>query len=128
MAAKSAAPAFPAISIPTVNLDALVALQKANIEALAQVQKIFADAAEAAWQLQMKRFDAWKAQAELALKSYDPAKKPDAYVKEAQAAVETAVADAKVVVEGGVKAQREAAQVLASRFVANLNELKALAA
>ena len=76
----------------------------------------------------MKRFDAWKAQVEAAFKTFDPAKKPEAYAKDAQTAVEGAIADAKTVVENGVKAQNEVAQLLTNRFVANLNELKALAA
>jgi hypothetical protein len=113
---------------PSFNFDAAIALQKANVEAAVQVQKILTDATQAAWQLQVKRLDAWKAQVEGAFKAFDPAKKPEAYAKDAQTVVEGAIADAKVAVEHGVKTQNEVAQVLTSRFVANLNELKALAA
>ena len=124
MAAKSAS--FP--SFPGFNLDAAVALQKANVDAVVQAQKILVDATQAAWNLQVKRIEAWKVQVEGAFKAFDPAKKPEAYAKDAQTAVEGAIADAKVVVENGVKAQNEVAQLLTNRFVANLNELKSLAA
>jgi len=124
MASKSAS--FP--SFPGFNLDAAIALQKANVDAVVQAQKILVDASEVAWKLQVKRFDAWKAQVEGAFKAFDPAKKPEAYAKDAQSAVEGAIADAKIVVENGVKAQNEVAQLLTNRLVANLNELKSLAA
>jgi hypothetical protein len=125
MAAKT-----PAVlpNLPTFNLDAFIALQKANVETLVQVQKILTDAAVAAWQAQVKRLDAWQTQLEGAFKTFDLSKKPEAYAKEAQSAVESAMAEAKVAVEDGVKVQREVAQILADRAVANLNELKALAA
>jgi hypothetical protein len=125
MAAKTTPP-LP--NLPTFNLDALVALQKANVETLVQVQKILTEAAEAAFQAQIKRLEAWQGQIEAALKGFDVSKKPEAYAKEAQAAVETVMAEAKAAVESGVKTQREVAQILADRAVANLNELKALAA
>lgn len=115
-------------SFPTFNFDAAVALQKANAEAVVQVQKILTDAFQAAWQQHLKRVEAWKVQVEGAFKTFDPAKKPEAYAKEAQSAVEGAIAEAKSAVEQGVKTQNEVAQVLTDRFVANLNELKSLAA
>jgi hypothetical protein len=118
----------PLPNFPTFNVDALVALQKANVETLVQVQKILTAAAEAAFQAQIKRFETWQGQLEVALKGFDVSKKPEAYAKEAQAAVETVMAEAKAAVESGVKTQREVAQILADRAVANLNELKALAA
>jgi hypothetical protein len=114
--------------LPTFNLDAAVALQKANVETLVQVQKILTEAFEAAWQAQVKRFETWQGQLEGALKGFDVTRKPEAYAKDAQAAVESALAEARVVVENGVKVQREVAQILADRAVANLNELKSLAA
>lgn len=123
--AKSSTP-FPAF--PSFNLDAAIALQKANVEAVAQVQKILTDAAQAAWQQHVKRVEAWKSQVEGTFKAFDPAKKPEAYAKDAQVAVEGAIAEAKGAVEQGVKTQNEVAQILANRFVANINELKALAA
>jgi hypothetical protein len=58
----------------------------------------------------------------------DLTKKPEAYAKDAQVAVEGAIADAKSAVHHGVKIQNEVAQVLTNRMAANLNELKALAA
>jgi len=117
---------FP--SFPRINFDAAVALQKANVEAIVQVQKILADAAQATWQLQVKRIDAWKAQVQGAFKAFDPAKKPEAYAKDAQVAVEGAIADAKNAVERGVKVHNQVAELLTNRMVANMNELKALAA
>ena len=115
-------------SFPAFNFDAAVALQKANVEAAVQVQKILADAFQAAWQQHVKRVEAWKVQVESAFKAFDPAKKPEAYAKDAQSAVEGVIAEAKSAVEQGVKTHSEVAQVLSDRFVANLNELKSLAA
>jgi hypothetical protein len=124
MATKAATtPTFPKFDV-----EALVSLQKANYEAFMQVQKIVTTAVEGAWQAHMKRLDAWKAQLEGSYKGFDLAKKPEAYAKDAQVVVETALAEAKVAVESGVKTQREVAQLLADRFVANINEFKALAA
>jgi hypothetical protein len=112
---------------PKFDVDALMAIQKANYETFAQVQKIVTDAVESAWQAHLKRVDGWKSQAQTAYKSFDPTKKPEAYVKDAQIAVETAIAEAKDTVENTVKTQREVAQVLADRMVANFNQLKSLA-
>jgi hypothetical protein len=123
-----AKPSTPFPSFPSFNLDAAIALQKANVEAVAQVQKILTEASQAAWQQHLKRVEAWKAQVESAFKAFDPAKKPEAYAKDAQAAVEGAIAEAKSVVEQGVKTQSQVAEILTNRFVANINELKSLAA
>jgi hypothetical protein len=125
MATKNA---FALPTFPAFNVDAVVAMQKANVEALTQVQKILTDAAEAAWQVQVKRFDAWQSQLEGSFKTFDVTRKPETYAKDAQAAVETVMADAKVAVENGVKVQRDVAKVLADRAAANMSELKTLAA
>jgi vacuolar-type H+-ATPase subunit I/STV1 len=93
-----------------------------------QVQKIVTSAVETAWQTHLKRVDGWKSQVEGAYKSFDVAKKPESYAKDAQVAVEAAIAEAKDAVETTVKTQREVAQVLTGRLLANFNELKSLAA
>ena len=116
-------PAFPKFDI-----DALVAIQKANYEAFMQVQKIVTGAVETAWQTHLKRVDSWKSQVEGAYKGFDVTKKPEAYAKDAQVAVEAAIAEAKDAVEKTVQTQREVSQVLTGRLIANFNELKALAA
>jgi hypothetical protein len=121
-------PTFPAFNVPGFNVEALVALQKANIETFVEVQNLVAEAAKAAWALHLKRVDAWKAQTVAAFKGFDVAKKPEAYAKDAQEVVETAFADAKTVVEHGVKTHQEVAKLVTDRVVANINELKTLAA
>lgn len=129
MAARASVnPTFPAFNVPGVNVEALVALQKANLETFVQVQKLVTEAAQAAWAQHLKRVDGWQAQIEGAFKGFDLAKKPEAYAKDAQAAVETAIAEARSVVEHGVKTQQEVAKLVTERMVANLNELKTLAA
>jgi hypothetical protein len=129
MAARTASdPTFPAFNVPGLNIEALVALQKANIETFVQVQSLVSEAAQAAWALHLKRVEAWKAQAEAAFKGFDVSKKPEAYAKDAQAAVETAIADARTVVEHGVKTQQGVAKLVTDRMVANIDELKTLAA
>lgn len=127
-ASSATFPGMPAFTMPGFNLEALVALQKANVETFVKVQQLMSSAAEAAWALHLKRVDAWKAQVEGAYKGFDVAKKPEAYAKDAQAAVESAIADARVVVENGVKTQQEVAKLVTERMVANIDELKALAA
>lgn len=123
-------PAFnvPGFNVPGFNVEALVALQKANIDTFVQIQSLVSEATQAAWALHLKRIDAWKAQAEAAFKGFDVAKKPEAYAKDAQAAVESVVADARTVVEHGVKTQQEVAKLVTERMVSNINELKTLAA
>lgn len=123
-----AKPATPFPAFPSFNFDAAIAQQKANVEAVQQVHKILTEAAQSAWQQHLKRVEAWKAQVEGAFKAFDPAKKPEAYAKEAQSAVEGAFAEAKSAVAQGVKTQSDVAEILTHRFVANINELKSLAA
>ena len=101
-------------TFPKVDVEALVSMQKANYETFMQVQKLMTAAVETALQTQLKRVDAWKAQLEGGYKAFDLAKKPEAYAKDAQAAVATVIADAKEAVETGVKTQREVAQLLAA--------------
>jgi hypothetical protein len=126
MAKTASTPTFP--TFPAINLDALVALQKANLETAAQVQKILTDAVDGIWQLYLKRMGDWRAQAEAAIKGFDARRQPETYAADAKAALETVIADAKTTVETGVKAQQQMGAILSQRFVANLDELKALAA
>ena len=116
------APAFPA-----VRLDDLVALHKANLEALAEVQKVLADAVGSSWQRYLERVTQWRGRFEGSVKSFDK-KQPEAYASDAQAALQTVFADAKAALETGVRTQQQVGQILSQRFVANLDQIKAFAA
>jgi hypothetical protein len=128
-AAAASAPSLPANPLGTLpGIEALVSLQKANLETAVQIQKILADAAQSGWQLYLQRLEAWQSQAQGTIKTFDPKKKPEAYAAEAQTAIKAALADAKATVEQGVGVQKQVSDLLAQRFVANLNGFKALAA
>ena len=123
MAAKTA----PKPTFPTVNFDAFVALQKANVETFVQAQGIVLDAAQAIAKLQYSWIsDAMKG-AEVAFDAGATAKKPEEYMADAKTAAEKVMSVAKQELDLGIKAQTEVADLVAKRVAANLEEVRTIA-
>ena len=116
-------------TFPKFDLDALVALQKANIETMMAAQKIMIDFAQTLAGRNMAMGKESFAQVEAMLSGgLDTKKQPQAFVDEAKVSVEKVVANAKESVDLGVKAQKEVVDLLVARANANLEQVKTLAA
>ena len=135
--AKIAASPFPAPAVqlpepklPKLDLDALLAAQKANLAAAQEAQSVLVDAAQAIAKVQHGYLEASVAAARAALGRKELAK-PEAVLAEVKAAVERTGATTKQVVDlavVAVAAQRRAVELVTRRTRANINESKALAA
>jgi hypothetical protein len=117
----------PKLAVSKLDLESLFAMQKANLESLSQVQHVWIDAAHAIFRLQhgwvqdvVKGFEG--------AGQIDAQKKPDAYLADAKANAEKAMAVVKQGFDLGVKAQSEVAQILSRRATANIDEMKGFAA
>ena len=135
--AKIAASPFPAPSVqlpepklPKLDLDALLAAQRANLAAVQEAQSVLVDAAQAIAKAQHGYLEASVAAARAALGRKELAK-PEAVLAEVKAAVERTGATTKQVVDlavVAVAAQRRVVELTTQRTRANVDELKALAA
>ncbi len=117
----------PKLTFPKFDLESLFALQKANLDSLTQAQHVWVDAAQAILRLQhswvqdvVKGFEG--------AGQVDTQKKPEAYLADAKANAEKAMAIAKQGIDLGLKAQNEVAQILTKRATANMDEIKGFAA
>jgi phasin family protein len=131
-AAKAETPKLgemPKLNLPKMDFDALVALQKANLETLLAAQRIVLDLAQTVAKRQAELVKELMGKAEVAMKGgFDSKKQPAAYVDDAKAAMEKAVADAKETIDLGLKAQNEVVDLLVKRASANFEQVKQLAA
>ena len=117
------------LTMPKFDFDAFVALQKANIETVVAAQKIWFDLAQAVAKRNADLVKEVASRMEVLLKGgFDARKQPAAYVDEAKAVLEKAVADAQETVDLGVKAQHEVVELLVKRASANFDHVKTLAA
>lgn len=125
----SSAPEFklPEFKLPKVDLEAVFALQRANLAVAHEAQSVMLEATQALMKLGFGFYQDAAEQAQAKLSGKQPAK-PEAVVAEFQATAEKAVATAKEGVDLSVAAQRKVADLVAKRFAANVEELKALAA
>lgn len=126
------APAIPA-GLPTVNVEAWLATQGKNVEALAAAGKILVDAAQlvARRQAEMAQGHVQTFQAEVK-GLFDgrtplPAN-PQLPLEKAQAAFATAKAQAEELQGIVVGAQKEAFEIVRARLLANFEDVRALAA
>ena len=113
---------------PKFDLDAVVALQKANLETVVAAQRIFFDLAQTVAKRQAEFVKEAFARIETAFKGYDSKKQPQVYVDEFKAVVEKAMADVKETVDLGIKAQSEVVDLFVKRATQNFEDVKALAA
>jgi hypothetical protein len=120
---------LPKLSMPKLDVDAVVALQRANIETFLAAQRILFDLAQTVAKRQTELFKDFIGKAEVAVKGgFDAKKQPATYVDDAKAAIERAVADAKETLDLGLKAQSEVVDLFVKRATANFDHVKALAA
>ena len=118
---------LPELKLPKLDLDALFAVQKANLAAAHQAQTVLVDAFQAIAKTQRGYAEQLAAQVKSALTT-KALPKADVLAADAKAALEQAVAVTKDVVGLGVAAQRRVAELLTQRTQATVTELKALAA
>jgi hypothetical protein len=119
----------PAADRPKLDLDALFALQKANLAALHEAQNVLVEATQAIVKAQADYARELAAQLKtVAAADAKAPRKPENVLAGVKAATEKAVAVGQRNVDLGVAAQRRVAELVAQRAQANLDELKALAA
>lgn len=120
---------MPKVAFPKFDLDAVVALHKANIETVVAAQKIWYDLAQTVAKRQTELFKESVAKFETVFKGgFDAKKQPASYVEDAKVALEKAVADAKETIDLGLKAQSEVVDLFVKRASANFEQVKSLAA
>lgn len=132
--AKLTAPQFnlpqfklPELKLPKFDLNALLALQTANLVAVHEAQNVVLEAVQAVVKSQAGYAEELVAEAKGALTTKEP-KQAEAMLADVKAAAEKAVALSKQNVDLSLAAQRKVADLVAQRVQANVNELKALAA
>ncbi len=111
-------------NFPKVDMDALMAIQKANIETFSAAQKIIFDLAQTVAQRQAEMMKESFARSEAMMKSFDGKKEPQAYVDEARVAVEKAMAEVKETMDLSMKAQNEVVDLFVKRAQANFDEAR----
>lgn len=121
--AKTASFPTPDFKFPKFDLDALFAVQKANLAAAHEAQTVLLGAAEAIAKVQYGYVEGAVADAKAAVESKELPK-----VETVKAAGEKAASVAKEVVDLAVAAQKRVAELLTERGQATVTELKAVAA
>jgi len=128
MATKTTATA-PMPNFPVINVDALVAVQGKNVEALTQAGRVVVEGAHAVARRQVEiaqdNLKATVAEVEAMLKA---GPKLELDVDKAKAAYQTAIAQAEELYGIAAKARKEAFDILNARALANLDEVGKLAA
>lgn len=118
---------FPELKRPKVDLDALFALQRANLAVLHEVQSVLVEATQAIVKAQADYVEELTARTKAVLAAKEP-KKAEAVLADVQAAAEKAVSVGKENVDRSLVAQRRVADLVTKRVQANIDEFKALAA
>ncbi len=119
----------PPLSTPMLDIDGLVAMQRANVDTLVQAQSIIMQACQVAAEAQCSFLADCADRIESVTRGeLDVGKRPQAYVADMHAAAEKAIAVAQSHVDLGIRANAEAIDLLAKRARANVDELQRLAA
>ncbi len=125
------AAAFAAFKLPTFDFDALVALQRRNVEAFSTVQKMAADSVKvlATRQAEIARgaIDEYVAAVGEFYNAKDPKVGVAKQVTYTKSAVASSVASAHELTEMAVKANAEVFDVLTKRVVEGLDEVGSFA-
>ncbi len=123
--------AFAAFKMPMFDVDALVALQRRNIEALSTVQKMAADSVKvlSTRQAEIARgaVDEYVAAVGEFYNAKDPKVGVAKQVAYTKSALESSVASAQELTDMAVKANAEVFDVLTKRVVEGLDEVGSLA-
>ena len=117
---------IPELKLPKFDLDALFAVQKANLATAHEAQTVLVEAFQAIAKVQQGRVEQAVAEAKAALES-KKLSDPQAVLAEVKAAMEKNVAVSKEVVELTVAAQRRVVELFTQRTQASVEELKAAA-
>lgn len=127
--AKATFPEFklPELKLPTIDLEALFGLQKANLAVAQETQSVVLEAAQAILRLQQGYASELVAGFQAVAKTKDAAK-PETVLADVKAAAEKAVSVAKQGVDLSVAAQQRVVELVSKRVKANVDELKAVAA
>jgi len=131
MATQTKTPAkfeMPKFDMPKFNLDALVALHKANVDTMMEAQGIWMQTAEAMAKLQYGWVEETYKQGEAMLKGDVTKRKPEEFMADAKAAADKVMAVAKEQADLSMKAQKQVADLVTKRVNANLEDAKTLAA
>ncbi|MCB2011960.1 MAG: phasin family protein [Geminicoccaceae bacterium] len=130
MTTKSTAaePALPRFDFGKFDVDAIVALQKANMETMVTAQKILFDLAQTVARRQSEMLKENFTRSEKLFQSFDASRQPTDYMDEARSAMEKALADVQETVDLGMKAQNEVVDLFVQRASKNFEEVKAFAA
>ena len=121
-------PKFAQAPFAQANVDAYVAMAKANFDTAVKVQTIMADAAQAIGKVQYAYAEEAMKNAQAAFKPETAKKKPEEFVADAKAAAEKAFAVAKQEADLAIKAQKEVAELVTARLHDNFENVKSLAA
>ena len=117
---------LPELKLPKFDLDALFAVQKANLATTHEAQTVLVDAFQAIAKAQQGRIEQAVAEAKAVLEG-KKLTDAQAVLAEVKAAVEKNTAVAKEVVELTVAVQRRVVELFTARAQANAEELKAAA-
>lgn len=115
-------------AMPKFNLDAFVALHKANVDTMMEAQGIWMQTAEAIAKLQYGWVEESFKQGEAMLKGDAAKKKPEEFIADAKAAADKVMSVAKEQTDLGMKAQKQVADLVTKRVNANIEDAKTLAA
>jgi hypothetical protein len=124
----SSTPGFklPELKLPKFDLDALFAVQKANLATTHEAQTVLVDAVQAIAKAQQGRIEQAVADAKAVLKG-KRLSDAQTVLAEVKAAIEKNTAVTKEVVDLTVAAQRRVVELFTQRAQANAAELKAAA-
>lgn len=124
--------AFTAFAMPTFDVDALVASQRRNVEALTEANKLATDGAQAFANRQAEILknvvDAYADAMRGLMTLNDPQTSVAKQAEFAKDSFETSNANLRELTEIATKAQAKSFDVINKRVVENLNEFQALAA
>jgi phasin family protein len=119
---------MPKFDVPGLNIDAFVAMHKANMETMVEAQSVMMQTAEAMARLQYGWFEEAFKHSEAMMKGDAAKKKPEDFMADAKAAADKVMAVAKEQADLSLKAQKKVAELVTKRMNANMEEVKGLAA
>lgn len=118
---------LPELKLPKFDLDALFAVQKANLSAAQEAQTVLVDTFQAIAKVQQSRVEEAAADAKAVVESRKLTN-PQAVLAEVKAAVDKNVAVSKEVMNLAVAAQRQVSDLFTRRTQATFEHAKVLAA
>lgn len=117
----------PELKLPKIDVDAVFDLQKGNLAAMQESQRVVLEAAQAVLRLSHGYAQELASSLKAMVPTDEPAK-PEAVLADVQAATQKAVSVAKQGVELGVAAQQRVVELVGERVTAGVKELTAGAA